>query len=70
MGGRARRGAGRALALDIAASGERAVIVWDDVTRDGKRSRIMLASADVGTLRSVTSARPVSQPSTDAETPR
>lgn len=63
-------GRDESLALDIAASGERAVIVWDDVTRDGKRSRIMLASADVGTLRSVTSARPVSQPSTDAETPR
>ncbi|WP_437991999.1 hypothetical protein [Sorangium sp. So ce145] len=63
-------GRDESLALDIAASGERAVIVWDDVTRDGKRSRIMLASADVGTLRSVTSARPVSQPSTDAEMPR
>ncbi|WP_437975998.1 hypothetical protein WMF11_51295 [Sorangium sp. So ce295] len=63
-------GRDESLALDIAASGERAVIVWDDVTRDGKRSRIMLASADVGTLRSVTSARPVSQPNTDAEMPR
>lgn len=63
-------GRDESLALDIAASGERAIIVWDDVTRDGKRSRIMLASADVGTLRSVTSARPVSQPSTDAEMPR
>ncbi|WP_437780476.1 hypothetical protein [Sorangium sp. So ce1097] len=63
-------GRDESLALDIAASGERAVIVWDDVTRDGKRSRIMLASADVGSLRSVTSPRPVSQPSTDAETPR
>ncbi|WP_433932523.1 hypothetical protein AB3662_48290 [Sorangium cellulosum] len=63
-------GRDESLALDIAASGERAVIVWDDVTRDGKRSRIMLASADVGSLRSVTSARPVSQPSTDAELPR
>ncbi|WP_437734256.1 hypothetical protein [Sorangium sp. So ce1335] len=63
-------GRDESLALDIAASGDRAVIVWDDVTRDGKRSRIMLASADVGSLRSVTSPRPVSQPSTDAETPR
>ncbi|MGK3997846.1 hypothetical protein [Sorangium sp. So ce1024] len=63
-------GRDESLALDIAASGERAVIVWDDVTRDGKRSQIMLASADVGSLRSVTSPRPVSQPSTDAETPR
>ncbi|WP_437655078.1 hypothetical protein [Sorangium sp. So ce1182] len=63
-------GRDESLALDVAASGERAVIVWDDVTRDGKRSRIMLASADVGSLRSVTSPRPVSQPSTDAEVPR
>ncbi|AUX49167.1 hypothetical protein SOCE26_107120 [Sorangium cellulosum] len=63
-------GRDESLALDVAASGERAVVVWDDVTRDGKRSRIMLASADVGTMRSVTSPRPVSQPSTDAETPR
>ncbi|WP_437590072.1 hypothetical protein [Sorangium sp. So ce1000] len=63
-------GRDESLALDIAVSGERAVIVWDDVTQDGKRSRIMLASSDVSTLRSVTSARPVSPPSTDAEMPR
>ncbi|MGK4008165.1 hypothetical protein WMF31_36445 [Sorangium sp. So ce1036] len=63
-------GRDESLALDVAVSGERAVVVWDDVTRDGKRSRIMLASTDVATLRSVTSPRPVSRPSTDAEMPR
>jgi hypothetical protein len=63
-------GRDESLALDIAASGERAVIVWDDVTRDGKRSQVMLSSVDTGSLRSVTSPRPISHPKTDAEMPR
>jgi hypothetical protein len=58
------------LALDIAASGERAVVVWDDVPKDAKRSTVMIASFDTASLRSVTRGRPVSPPSTDAESPR
>jgi len=52
-------GRDESLALDLAAAGERAVVVWDDMTRDGKRSRIMMASLDTATLRSVTSPRPI-----------
>jgi hypothetical protein len=63
-------GRDESLALDLAASGGRAVIVWDDVTRDGKRSRIMMASIDTGSLRSATSPRPISAPKVDAEVPR
>ncbi|AKT37009.1 hypothetical protein [Chondromyces crocatus] len=63
-------GRDESLALDVAASGERAVVVWDDVTRDGKQSRIMMASLDTATLRSVTSPRPISSPKGDAEAPR
>ena len=57
-------------ALDLAASGARAVVVWDDVNADEKRSHVMLSSFDIATMRSVTSARPVSSPKTDADSPR
>ncbi|MCC6552305.1 MAG: hypothetical protein IT372_04685 [Polyangiaceae bacterium] len=63
-------GRDESLAIDAAASGERAILVWDDVTRDGKRSRIMMASVDTATMRSTTSPRPISQPKVDAEVPR
>lgn len=63
-------GRDESLALDLASSGPRATVVWDDIGPDEKRSRIMLASFDVATLRSVTSARPVSSPKLDADTPR
>ena len=57
-------------AIDLAASGARAVVVWDDVNVEEKRSHVMLSSFDVATMRSVTSARPVSAPKTDADSPR
>jgi hypothetical protein len=57
-------------ALDLAASGSRALVVWDDVNVEEKRSHVMLSSFDVATMRSVTSARPVSSPKTDADSPR
>ena len=57
-------------AIDLAASGSRAVVVWDDVNVEEKRSHVMLSSFDVATMRSVTSARPVSAPKTDADSPR
>jgi len=63
-------GRDESLALDVAASGERAVAVWDDVSRKTKRSNIVLASFDVATMRSVTPPRPVSAPKTDADSPR
>ncbi len=57
-------------ALDLAVSGARAVVVWDDVNTEEKRSHVMLSSFDIATMRSVTSARPVSPPKTDAASPR
>lgn len=63
-------GRDESLAMDLASSGDRAVLVWDDVPKDGKRSVVMLASFDVATLRSTTSPRPVSPPSVDADSPR
>ena len=57
-------------ALDLAASGARAVVVWDDVNAEEKRSHVMMSSFDIATMRSVTSARPVSSPTTDASSPR
>ena len=58
------------LALDIAAAGPRALVTWDDLPQGEKRSRVMLASFDVATMRSVTTARPVTSPAIDADTPR
>jgi hypothetical protein len=58
------------LALDIAAAGPRALVAWDDLPQGEKRSRVMLASFDVATMRSVTTARPVTSPAIDADTPR
>lgn len=63
-------GRDESLAVDVAVSGERAVVVWDDVTSDGERSRIMMSSVDTASLRSVTSPRPISAPKVDAEVPR
>jgi hypothetical protein len=63
-------GRDESLAVDIAASGTSAVVVWDDVSKDGKRSMVMLASFDTQTMRSSGEARPVSPPKQDAEAPR
>lgn len=63
-------GRDESLALDIAVAGARGVIVWDDVSRDAKRSSVVLASFDTGSLRSVTQPRPVSPPAIDADSPR
>lgn len=57
-------------ALDLATSGARALVVWDDVNVEEKRSHVMLSSFDIATMHSVTSARPVSSPKTDAAWPR
>jgi hypothetical protein len=64
-------GRDESLAVDIAASGARAVVVWDDLSGTGEsaRSAVMLASFDVATMRLVGAARPVSAKSADAATP-
>jgi hypothetical protein len=58
------------LALDVAASQKRAIIVWDDLVGTSSRSAIMLAGLDVTTMRIIANARPVSAESEDAERPR
>jgi hypothetical protein len=63
-------GRDESLALDLATSGPRAVVVWDDLSKDQKHSQVMLASVDPASMRGATEARPVSGPKTDAEGPR
>ena len=48
-------GRDESLAVDVAASGARAVVVWDDLSGigDAAHSSVMLASFDVATMRSV-----------------
>lgn len=63
-------GRDESLAVDLASSGARAVVVWDDVAKDQKRSNILLSTFDPVTMRSANEARPVSAPKVDAESPR
>jgi hypothetical protein len=63
-------GRDESLAVDLGATGTGAVVVWDDVSKDGKRSMVMLASFDTETMRGTGEARPVSPPKQDAEAPR
>lgn len=64
-------GRDESLAVDIAASGARALVVWDDLVGAGEaaRSTVMLASLDVGAMRLVAPARPVTVASADAGEP-
>lgn len=63
-------GRDESLAIDVASSGDRAVVVWDDVPKEAKRSSVILASFDTATLRSITRPRPATPPNTDADSPR
>lgn len=63
-------GRDESLAVDLATSGDHAVVVWDDVTKDGKRTMVMLESFDPQTMRSEGTSRPISSPKNDAEVPR
>ena len=61
------------LAVDVAASGARAAVVWDDLgagVGEARQSNVVLALVDLATMRPVAPARPVSPPSLDAGTPR
>lgn len=63
-------GRDESLAVDLATSGSHAVVVWDDVTKDGKRTMVLLAPFDPQTMKSDAEPRPVSPPKQDAESPR
>ena len=58
------------MALDLAASGARAAVAWDDLAENGKVSAVFLASFDVATLGSVTAPRITSSTKVDADSPR
>jgi hypothetical protein len=62
-------GRDESLAVDMAVSGARALIAWDDVTKDHDRGAVMLSSLDPKELKA-TAARPVSKPDADADSPR
>jgi hypothetical protein len=62
-------GKDESLAVDLAASGSRAVVAWDDMVGNDRYS-VMLASFDVATMKSVTAPRPVSSEKNDADSPR
>ncbi|APR84903.1 Hypothetical protein A7982_10252 [Minicystis rosea] len=58
-------------ALDVAASAQRAIVVWDDlVGTTDKRSVVMLATIDVATMKLVSPGRAISGANEDAERPR
>jgi hypothetical protein len=63
-------GRDESLALDLATSGARAVVAWDDITKDQKRSNVLIATFDPESMRSITAAHPVSAPKVDADSPR
>lgn len=56
------------LALDLATSGERGAVVWDEVKDD--QSRVMVATFRLSTIGTATAARAVSPEKTDADSPR
>lgn len=63
-------GRDESLAVDLATSGDQAVVVWDDVSKDGKRTMVMIESFDPQTMKSEGTSRPISSPKNDAEVPR
>lgn len=57
--------------IDVASSGPRAVLVWDDFAGlEARHSNVLLAVVDVATMRMVSQPHPVSRPTVDAEQPR
>jgi hypothetical protein len=63
-------GRDESLALDLATSGDRAALVWDDVSKDGKRTMVMIESFDPQTMKSDGGSRPITSSKYDAEVPR
>ena len=74
MGPRVLGGPGRLARVDVAASGGRAMVVWDDVLgapREGARHEsVILGAIDVATMRPLGPSRPITAASADATTPR
>ncbi len=64
------QGYDESLAFDVALGEGVAVVVWDDVTKDDKRSRVKLAALGLPELETMREPRAVSPPPADAELPR
>lgn len=62
-------GRDESLAVDIASTGARALVVWDDVPSGHERSVIDLATFDIGTMRG-SGGRAMTPPTIDADLPR
>jgi hypothetical protein len=62
-------GRDESLALDLAATGTRAIVVWDDVPAGRERSVIDLATFDVATMHG-SGGRAITPPTIDADQPR
>jgi hypothetical protein len=61
------------LAVDVAASGGRAMVVWDDIlgpTAGARRESVVLGALDVATMRPLGPSRPITAASADATAPR
>lgn len=66
-------GRNESLAVDVAASGARAVVAWDDLSPgigEARRSNVILATVDVATMRPLAPAHPASVSGVDASSPR
>lgn len=63
-------GRDESLALDLAVSKELGLVAWDDISKNRKRTTVVLAAFDPGSMRRAFEPRPVSSPSADAESPR
>lgn len=63
-------GRDESLAVGLAASGGGAAVAWDDVSPDGKRAGVFLATLDPVAMKTTSPARPVSSPDVDADGPR
>ncbi|HEY4119379.1 MAG TPA: hypothetical protein VGM56_16040 [Byssovorax sp.] len=57
-------------AVDVVTAGGRAVVAWEDVSGDGERGIVDVASLDVGSLKMIAEPRALSRPETDGENPR
>jgi len=64
------QGMDESMAVDLAVSGDRAMLAWDDFDKDGDASRVVIAPFDARDVGGNIEPRPVTRPDADAETPR
>jgi len=64
------QGMDESMAVDLAVSGDRAMLAWDDFDKDRDASRVVIAPFDARNVDGDIEPRPVTRPDADAETPR